>query len=133
MIDIEQAFCGWLLPEVADLKFALDHEPSSMPRFPGTTLLVRRFSPAQAETGVGEDVTYDWRLRLYVALNDYRTAQTQIKELMPQVLAVARHHPTADGLVDFLTLVDAGEEPIFTSEEGWAAKDMFLRAVRTET
>lgn len=133
MVDIERVFCGWLKEEVPDLKFVLDYEPQSLPRFPGTTLMATMYSPLQAETGIGEDVTYEWRLRLYVALNDYLTAQTQIKMLMPQILAVARHHPTCNGLVDFLTLVDEGSEPDFNVTEGWLSKDATLRAIRTET
>jgi hypothetical protein len=133
VIDIERAVCDWLTSEIPALKFALDYEPSSLSRMPGTTLLARQYNPVQAETGVGEDVTYAWRLRLYVPLNDYRQAQSAIKELMPQILACVRHHPTADGLVDFLSIVDEGEEPEFNVEEGWLAKDVILRAIRDES
>jgi len=133
LIEIEQAVCDWLTAEVPDLKFALDHEPQSLPRMPGTTLLATMYNPVQAETGIGEDVTYAWRMRLYVPLNDYRQAQAQIKELMPQILACIRNHPTGDGLVDFLSLVDEGQAPDFNIEEGWLAKDALLRAVRDET
>jgi hypothetical protein len=132
LLQIEQRFCEWVQAET-DISNALDHEPERLPRFPCLTMLVTTYSPLQAETGPHDDVTYAWRVRVYVALNDYRVAQMGLKQLVPQVLGVARHHATADGLCDFLSIVDTGSDPVFASEDGWLAKDVELRAIRQET
>lgn len=121
------------LKEIGKLEDALDHEPQNLPRaLPVTTLLIIRFNPVQAETGPHDDVTYDWRLSLYVKLNDFRTAQQEFKDLVPAILSKVRSIPTAGGLCDFLNIEDVGDEPVFAPSDGFARKSLLMHARLTE-
>lgn len=132
VIAIEAAIIGYL-QAIVGLEDALDHEPRSLPRaLPVATLLLTRTDPEQIETGIGEDVTYEWRLSIYVALQDWGAAQQELKRLVPVVLSAIRAKPTCSGLVDMLTVRDSGAEPIF-SDDGYVRKSLTLRAVLTET
>ena len=116
-----------------ELVRAYPYEPGNLQGLPCTTLLSTRYDPIQAETGPHDDMTYEWRLRLYVALHDYEKAQDEIDHLIPLILDVPRHSPTLDGDVDFFVMYDPGTEITFSKEDGWAAKDLTARVVRTET
>lgn len=125
------------LQAIPEILRAIDHEPMNLPELPCTTLLVRLFQPQQASTGYSadlptDDVAYGWRLRLYVPLNDYQRAQETIKVIAPQIIAINRLHPTADGLADFLRVSDEADTPTFSSEDRWAYKDWAVIAVREE-
>lgn len=133
MVDIELEFCGFVAEDVPELTAVLPYEPERLPKFPCVTMMWVRMQPEEAETGHGEDVAYDWRVRLYIALNDYKVAQDTLKALLPKIHSAVRHRPTCNGLVDFLRLIDEGQPPEFATGEGWVAKDVILRAVRTET
>jgi hypothetical protein len=95
----------------------------------------------QAETGPHDDVTYVWKLSLYIALDDFELAQQQLKDLLPLIFAAIRAHPTADHAVDFLRVEDSGEDPVFSRPDssdgsggpGYLRKSLTLTAVLTET
>lgn len=123
----------YIQQRVPELVRSYAYEPGSLQGLPCTTLLSRRFDPNQTETGPHDDMTYEWRLRLYVSLHDYEKAQDEIDHLIPLILDVARHHATMEGDVDFLLFYDPGLDIIFSREDGWAAKDLIARVVRTET
>lgn len=134
---IERDLCAWLAA-IPEIEQALDHEPESLPaRLPVTTLMIRLFEPLQASTGYYtnrpvDDVSYGWRLRLYVPLTDYKRAQDYFKRICPQIIAINRDHPTADERADFLRIRDGGDTPEFSHEEGWAYKDFDVIATREE-
>jgi hypothetical protein len=107
-------------------------EPLRLKGMPCVTMLTRRGDPIQAETGPHDDVVYEWRLRLYVALQDYSDAQAAIDDILPQLLSVPRHHATMEGLVDFFVFTDPGGEPLFSTDDKWASKDVTARVQRTE-
>jgi len=113
---------------VAGITNALDHEPQRLPKMPVVTLLCVRYDPVDAETGIGQDVTYQWLVRLYVPLNDWRTSQQSLKELVPLLLNAVRDDPTLGDYVDFLTLRDSGSEPEFNTDGGYVTKRLTLTA-----
>jgi hypothetical protein len=138
---IEDKVLGYLRA-VAGLEDSLDYEPETLPRrLPVTTLLFTGGNPVQAETGPHDDVTYTWKLSLYIPLDDYKVAQQQLKDLLPAIFAAIRHHPTADDVVDFLRVDDSNEDPVFSSPDrsdggggpGYLRKSLTLTAVLTET
>jgi hypothetical protein len=130
--QLKQTLAGYISDRAVELVASYPYEPGNLKDYPCTTLLSRRFDPTQAETGPHDDTIYEWRLRLYVSLNDYEKAQEDIDWLIPIILDVPRHHPTMEGAVDFLVFFDPGLDIIFSKDDGWAAKDLIARVVRTE-
>lgn len=130
--DLKGRVAGYVAERVPEIVKAYPFEPGTLKDYPCVTLLSRRFDAAQAETGPHDDMTYEWRLRLYVALQDYEKAQDDIDTLIPLILDVPRHHPTMEGDVDFLLFYDFGNEIVFSKDDGWAAKDLVARVSRTE-
>jgi hypothetical protein len=127
-----------ILKGVPGIKDADDHEPKNVPRtLPYASILLTRYDPVDAETSTGQDVTYGWKLSLYIALNDFERAQATMKDLLPEVGAAFREHPTADNLVDELRLSDPGVEPAFVvagaGGGGYLRKELQLTAVQIET
>jgi hypothetical protein len=123
---------------VPGIKSAHDHEPKNVPKaLPAATILLTRYDPVDSETGPGQDVTYGWKLSLYIPLSDLERAQVTMKELLPKVGAAFRHHATGDDLVDELKVSDSGQEPIFVLDKagggGHLRKELQLTAVQTET
>jgi hypothetical protein len=130
--ELKGRVAEYVAERVPELMRSYSFEPGHLNGFPCVTLLSRRFDARQAETGPHDDMTYEWRLRLYVALNDYEKAQDEIDALIPLILDVPRHHATMEGDVDFLVFYDFGAEIVFSKDDGWAAKDLVARVQRTE-
>jgi len=129
---LKASVAAYITERIPELVKVWPYEPANLKGLPCVTMLSRRYDPIQAETGPHDDVIYEWRVRLYVALNDYEKAQDEIDTFMPLLLDVPRHHPTMEGDVDFLSFYDPGSEITFSAADGWAAKDLVARAVRTE-
>lgn len=128
-----------VLRAIPGLEDSLDFEPQNLPRrLPTATILFTGGAPSDTETGSGEDVEYAWRLNLYIPLDDFENAQIDLKELLPEVFAAFRSIPTAAGLVDFLRVADAGEDPVFAIPDqesggaGYLRKSFRVTAVWTE-
>lgn len=130
--QLKQKVADYIKARCTELERVYPYEPQHLQGLPCVTLLSRRYDPLQAETGPHDDVTYEWRLRLYVELNNYEKAQDEIDHLIPIILDVPRHHATMEDDVDALTFYDFGAEITFSKEDGWAAKDLVARIVRTE-
>jgi len=130
--QLKQTLAGYIQARVPELAAVYAFEPGRLNGLPCVTLMSRRFDPVQAETGPHDDMTYDFRMRLYVSLHDYEKAQDEIDDLIPIILDVGRHHATMEGAVDFLSFIDSGSEIIFSKDDGWAAKDVLVRVIRTE-
>jgi hypothetical protein len=86
------------------------------------------------ETGEGADVTWEWAIRIYVALPDFESAQEDFYAVVPAVLALGRSHGLTvdlDALENVytgsLSVTDSGVEPHFDIEQGWAMKELRLR------
>jgi hypothetical protein len=86
------------------------------------------------ETGDGSDVTWEWSIRIYVGLPDFETAQDDFYAVVPAVLALGRSQgfngdlDALDGVyTGSLSLTDAGAEPHFDADAGWAMKELRLR------
>lgn len=122
---------------ISGIQAAVDHEPQRLPPMPCVTMLFSRYDPFDAETGPGQDVTLEWRVRLYASLSDYRQAQQRIKDLIPPIINEVRLNPKAwdgtDDLADIVTITDQGNEPAFSPDDGYAVKELLLRAVLTDT
>ena len=136
--EIETRIVGWLAA-IPEIEQAFDHEPENLPaKLPVTTLCVRMFEPIQAATGYladqpVDDVSFGWRLRLYVQLDNYKRAQAYVKAIVPQIIKIQRDHPTCDGIADFLRITDPGDVPTFSHLDGWLFKDLTVIAVRSES
>ena len=130
--ELKATIAGYIEDRLPELVKVYPFEPGALNGFPCVTMLSRRYDPTQAETGPHDSVVYEWRVRLYVDLNDYEKAQDEIDHLIPIMLDVPRHHFTMEGDVDSLVFYDRGDEIIFSKEDGWAAKDLVARAVRDE-
>lgn len=118
-----------LIPGIASV---LDFEPQKLPRLPCVTMLLVRYDPDDTETGPGQDVHYEWRLRLYVSLTDYEKAQQSLKDYVPLILGAVRDDPRMNNLCDFARIRDRGMEPIFDANGAYLVKDLMFSAVLTE-
>jgi hypothetical protein len=132
-LRVLKALCADYVRDVLPgLAYVYDHEPGRLGGLPCVTMMSRRYDPTQAETGPHDDVIYEWRVRLYVALNDYKKAQDDLDDMIPVLLTVPRHNATMGGLVDFFTFFDPGGEPTFSNEDSWVYKDVIARTSRAE-
>lgn len=132
MQDIEQAFLD-RVKEIPDLVDALDHEPQTLPRaLPVVTLLFVGCPQEDVATGLVE-VTWHWKVNLYIPLVDYRKAQLALKELVPTILDITRNDPLLSNTCDWAELTDEEEEPVFGTDDNWLLKRLDLRAKTTET
>lgn len=129
---LKGSVADYIAARVPELAKVYPFEPGTLKDYPCVTLLSRRFDATQAETGPHDDMIYEWRLRLYVALQDYEKAQDEIDNLIPLILDVPRHHATMEGNVDALVFYDLGTDIVFSKDDGFAAKDLVARVQRTE-
>jgi hypothetical protein len=132
LTQLKERLAGYIEDRVPELVKSYPYEPGHLQGLPCVTQLTRRFDAVQAETGPHDDMIYEVRVRLYVALQDYSKAQIEIDTYIPLILDVPRHHATMEGDVDFLSMFDPGIEPGFSKEDGWAFKDLIARMTRTE-
>lgn len=130
--QLKVTIAEYIQARVPELVKVWPFEPGNLKGFPCVTLLSRRYDPVQSETGPHDDMTYEFRLRLYVQLVSYERAQDEIDDLIPVILDVPRHNATMNGDVDFLVFYDPGSDITFSSDDGWAMKDLVVRVVRTE-
>lgn len=130
--QLKEKLAGYIAERLPELERVYPFEPGHLAGLPCVTLLSRRYDAIQAETGPHDDMVYEFRLRLYVALQDYSKAQDEIDDMIPIILDVPRHHATMEDDVDFLVMLDPGGEIGFSKEDGWAYKDLVARMTRTE-
>jgi hypothetical protein len=86
------------------------------------------------ETSGGSDITWEWSIRIYVAIApDLEGAQEDFYALVPAVLALAQSESLLEALgalqdvrAGTLKLTDGGLEPHFEIDEGWAMKELRL-------
>lgn len=128
---IETAFVT-KVQAIEGLSDALAYEPQTLPRYlPVVTLLFIGAPETDFATGIVE-VIYHWRVSLYIALNDYKRAQDQLKELLPQLLAITRLDPRLDESCTWAEVSDEDEEPVFAENDQWLVKTLHLRAQTEE-
>lgn len=84
--EIEDEIATLLLTLPA-LGSVLKYEPKMVPKLPGATLFYSGYDQIQTEA-VSFTITHKWILRIYVQLNDAERAQTEMKELIEDVLVV---------------------------------------------
>ncbi len=129
---IEQGFLA-LVKTVPGLNDALDHEPQSLPRaYPVLTMLFVGAPQNDVATGLVE-ITWHWKVNLYVSLMDYRKAQLEMKRLVPLVLKLTRQDPYLGNSCEWAEITDEEEEPIFSTDDKFMLKRLDLRAKTTET
>jgi hypothetical protein len=128
---VEQAFLTKALavPAVAT---TVDHEPQTLPRLPCVTLLWVGLSQDDVETGPRTENRWTWRINLYLQLQDYRRAQDQLKDIVPQLLAITRRDPSLGGTVDWARIADDGQDPVFGDQAGFLRKSLLLTVETTE-
>lgn len=117
------------LEEMPEIATAFAYEPEILGELPCATMLLAWINPAETATGPRLDCTYTWWLRLYVGLSDWQAAQEQLEELIPAVLSVWRDDPTLGDLIEWFTISDSGEPPMFNAHEKWLRKALLVRAV----
>jgi hypothetical protein len=131
---------GWWVEafgDISGIRHVYDHLPQDLGRYPCIAMLLATFDQEDSETGPGVDTTYGWRVDLYLSLQNYKRAQDEMKTYVPQMLALVRPDPTLGQLVDFCTIRDDGEDPIFQPAasgrgEGYMAKALRVEARATE-
>lgn len=90
------------------------------------------------ETGGGADITWEWGIRIYVALTTFEDAQEDFYAAVPAVLGLAGTQGLSDDLeaiavdgatvyVGSLKLTDGGTEPHYEVDAGWAMKELRLQ------
>lgn len=130
--DIENAFITEV-KKISGLADALPYEPQALPRnFPVVTLLFVGAPQEDVETGFVE-VTWHWKVNLYISLNDFRKAQDDLKRLVPLLLKITRTNPLLSNTAAWVHLSDEEEEPIFADEDRYLLKRLDLRAKTLES
>jgi hypothetical protein len=130
--DIEDAFIKKVqaIPGLID---AIPYEPQNLPRaLPVVTLLFVGAPQATVDTGFKE-VTWHWKVNLYISLQDFRKAQNELKRLIPLLLDITRDDPRLGHSCDWATMSDEEEEPIFQEDDRWLLKRLDLRAKTLES
>lgn len=120
------------LDALSGINSALDHEPKNLGKLPCATLLLTRAAQEEVFTGPLTEVTWEWRVTLYVQLSDFKSAQDQLKALMVPVLTILHADHQLGGLVERSWITDDGEAPIFDVEAGVLMKFFSLSAITTE-
>jgi hypothetical protein len=116
------------LTTLPGLKTAYAYEPEQLGELPVTTLLLAFIQPREIETGPRLDVTWSWQLRIYVNLSDWEAAQTQLEELAYASLSLWRDDPTLGDLLEWWTIADTGEPPVFSAPDRWLRKALLVQA-----
>lgn len=118
---------------LAGVAKALDHEPKNLPTFPCVTLLLVRAGQDEVSTGPMTEVTWEWRVTLYLKLSDFKQAQTQMKGLLLPMLTILHADHQLGALVERSWITDNGDEPVFDIAEGVLMKTFSLSAITTES
>lgn len=108
---------------------ALAYEPENTPARPGLSMLMTRYDQDDTETGPGVSAFWDWRVSLYLVFRggrDMQTAQTRLKAFQPEVMKITRRNPSMDGLVQFASLRDGGDDPVFNADQEYLWKPLRL-------
>lgn len=129
---IEEGFIT-LAKQIDGLNDGLTYEPQSLPRYyPIVTMLFVGAPQEDVATGLVE-VTWHWKINLYISLQDYRKAQEELKRLVPLLLNITRDDYSLGGTCEWSEITDEEEEPIFAEDDKWLLKRLDLRAKTTET
>ena len=123
---------------IAGLESALDYDPHELPKLPAIAMLFLLPDDTDHQTGPATQVTWRWRIRLYVPLrskkgSDFRRAQQHFKDLVPAILNVLRDDRSLGGTCEMARLRQLGEEPEFSVEGKYAYFDYMLLAETEET
>lgn len=125
-----------------EIQAAVDREsrdvPAEIREGPVVVAFWRSCPQVIKETGGGSDTTWEWGIRIYVALLDFESAQEDFYAAVPAVLALAGSDALLDDLkalsvagghvyVGSLKLTDGGAEPHYETDEGWAMKELRLQ------
>lgn len=86
-----------LLKTIPELKAVTDHEPKNLLTLPAATLYLAEFSE-QPVTVAQYQLQVSWFLRIYVSLQDAKTAQDSVKTIIEAILAKVRQDPTLGGV-----------------------------------
>lgn len=113
------------------VRAVVEYEPERLPALPCVTMLFNFVQQDDRETGLSTDNICTWIVTLYIEVNDYRKAQTSMKELIQGILAVTRRDPTLGGLCDWTQIQDGGE-PKFTEQPPTLSKSLRLLAFTSE-
>jgi hypothetical protein len=116
---------------ISGIRNAFDHEPEKFGRnqLPAVTMLLRQAPQEHRETGGSADVTWTWRVNLYVStFQRYRRAQEDLELYVPLLLAITRRHPDLDGTCAIANLTDTGRDPFFDDSNHYVVKELVLTA-----
>jgi len=108
-----------LAGDVAGIESAYDHEPGieGLGQLPCVTMLyLGAKRVGQASSNV-EDLEHTWDVFLYLRLSQYEPAQTQMRELVPLLLAAVRVKPTLDIEDCWANLLDELARPEFVHDQ----------------
>jgi hypothetical protein len=120
-----------ILDGVSALQKNWDHEPKKLGALPCSTLLFTGFAQEGVER-MSTETTYKWAMKLYFDLNDAKTAQDQIKTVLPDVLSAFRTNPGLNGNCIY-SIVASGEVYFLLDRDNTlAVVEMELSATREE-
>ncbi len=132
-LDAIEARFVELAGEIPGIAQALDFEPLKLSKLPAIALLPGvEYQQDERYTGPIFEAVWSYRVTIYVALGDYRTAQKTLRNLVPALLAIGRDHRDLDGLCEKIDLVDRGGEPEFDHDGGMLWKTFTLRVYTEE-
>ena len=130
--DIETAFLD-KCAAISGVNHTQSPEPAIIDTLPAVTLYFVGCPQEPDATGGWYLVTYAWQVGVTVALEDIADAQTELKSLLPAIMATVRSDPTLGGACHWATLEDREEPPVRLTDEQGFRKNLYLRAQTTES
>lgn len=121
-----------ILNTVSDLKFVRKYEPSKLDSLPAATLFYDGFEQKIiAVKNFG--ITHKWILRVYVALNDAKRAQDDIKSLIGDILTAFKSDVKFGDTVLFGRIISGNVGALTQKEKPQMVVEMNIEAWYEET
>lgn len=136
---IEQAFASKLVASgIVKTATTTDTPRIDERNLPQITMVLFQTTPTiDGPIGLIE-LTWRWTITLYLRLQDWDAAQTELKSLVPQLVtlitpAAAPELRTLNNTVDEAWLLDEGDAPDFRPDDELLVKRLVLQAVTSQT
>lgn len=124
---IETQITG-VLSEITDFKTVLDYEPMEITTLPAATSFYTGFNLTDATVPNVQRVTHRWAVRVYVLLQDAKTAQDEIKSLIPKVVSAFKANRSLTSTCEFSILTGCEVGVILDQNKAQIVADFTLEA-----
>lgn len=114
------------------LSDALTYEPQALPRYYPVVTMFFIGAPQETVATGQVEVTWHWKINIYVGLTDFKKGQDEMKRLVPLLLAITRADHTLGETCDWSEITDEEEEPTIGPDDKWIVKRLDLRAKTIE-